>query len=63
VSECFSHVSSVPAPGPPHEADEGAAGEEPDERVPQEPRDRVAEERPAEARGPLRHVLNNERAS
>lgn len=35
------------------EADEGAAGEEQDERVSQEPRNRLLEERPAQARGEL----------
>lgn len=37
--------------GSSHEADEGAAGEEQDERVSQKPRDSFFEERPAQARG------------
>ena len=37
--------------GATHEADEGAAGEEPDVGIPQEPRDRLPEEGPEEAGG------------
>lgn len=39
------------ATGPSHEADEGAAGEEQDERVSQKPRNCFFKERPAQARG------------
>ena len=46
-----SLLSVVSAPGASDEADEGAAGEEPHDRVPEEPRDCHLEERPTQAGG------------
>lgn len=45
------NIFDLIVPGPSHEADEGAAGEEQDERVSQKPRNCFPEERPAQARG------------
>lgn len=45
------NIFNVIVPGPSHEADEGAAGEEQDERVSQKPRNCLLKERPAQARG------------
>ena len=49
----FINICDLLAPGPSHEADEGAAGEKQDEWISQKPWDCHLEERPTQARGRL----------